>query len=230
MVCWSVALYWAVSQPFWHLTEVRATSPDATITAWTKAQLQPAIGLHILQVDPQRWQQRLEANPLVKRAVVRRWLLPSRMEAAVSVRRAWFQGIWADATDGDKVGLIDREGHVLRLPGDTKTESGLVFRIAPPHGNRVAENVLAGVALLIAYNEHEALPANGFFNLTHPQNVVWYGDGVTVWLGDLAEFPDQLKVKLGGILPLLLPLAKEKGKNLQYLDLRDWQNPILKIK
>ncbi len=236
--------YWLLTQPFWLVTRVKATAPDATITAWAHGQLQPAIGLHMLQVDPQRWAQRLEANPLIKRATVRRWLFPGRLEASVSVRRPWFVAEWPDggapasdvlakASGSDsavQTGLIDHDGHVLPVPASTKTESDQRFRIPPPHGNRVAPVVMDGIAVLLAYQQHDPLPEGGIFDLTHPQNVVWRAKKVTVWLGDVAEFPDQLKVKLGGILPLLLPLAQEKGQNLQYLDIRDWQNPVLKTK
>jgi hypothetical protein len=242
LVVWSVGLYWLMDQPFWLVAEARATSPDATITTWAKSQLQPAVGLHMLQVDPQRWTQRLEANPLIKRATVRRWLFPARLEASISVRRPWFVAEWpvtpgsdspAQASGSDTPvmsGLIDRDGHVLPVPAATKTESEQRFRVPPPHGNLIAPEVMAGIAVLLAYQQHDPLPDGGTFDLTRPQNVLWRTNGITVWLGDVAEFPDQLQVKLGGILPLLLPLAKEKGKNLQYLDIRDWQNPVLKTK
>jgi hypothetical protein len=234
LVAWSVSLHWLMDQPFWLVAEARATSPDATITTWAKGQLQPAVGLHMLQVDPQRLQQRLEANPLIKRATVRRWLFPARLEASISVRRPWFVAEWPagkSASGSDvQTGLIDRDGHVLPVPPSTPAETDQRFRIPPPHGNLVAPVVMEGIAVLLAYQQHDPLPEGGKFDLTHPQNVIWRNAQVTVWLGDVAEFPDQLQVKLGGILPLLLPLAQEKGKTLQYLDIRDWQNPVLKTK
>lgn len=229
LVAWGALLHQGLTAPFWHVETVAASCPDPALQRWSVQRLDQAQGEHLLTIDPRRWQERLEANPLVKRAEVSRGLWPARLTAVVTVRKPWLQGEWQ--IDGQtRVGSIDRDGHVLPLPDDTKTATGLRFRLPPPEGNRVQPGVMKGLSVLVAYQDSEGLPKGGSFDLSDPQNVVWQSGTVIVWLGDLSEFSEQLKVKLGGILPLLLPLAKEKGRQLEYVDLRDWQYPVLKMR
>lgn len=229
LVVWGALLHTGLTAPFWRIRTARVSCPAPQIHRWAHQQLRQAQGEHLLQVDPRRWQARLEANPLIKQAEVQRWLWPARLEAQITVRQPWLQGVWGSDTAAG-AGVIDRDGHVLPLPVTTKTATGLSFRLAPPKGNRIPPTVMKGLAVLVAYHDSEGLPEPGEFDLTDPTNVIWRSDEVTVWLGDLSEFSEQLKVKLGGIMPLLLPLAREKGAKLQYVDLRDWQNPVLKVR
>lgn len=208
-------LYLLVTAPWWRIGDVRVLgAPQNQARQIHSAILHlDVIGQPLWRVDPQAVERLVTSHGWVQQAQVRRWLFPARLDVYLSARSGWTRLIWQGKTH-----TIDEGGSkvqdVARLP--------LLFQI---DRQRPTVDQLACMHRMADAWRLKQLEGHGVYQVTDPKRIVWFSGQETVWLGTT----EQLSAKLAAY-QRIKPLAKAKGKRLEYIDLRWWQNPVLKVR
>ena len=219
--------------PFWLIHEVRPFGASHYSTRYVLNYLSShqLTGKHILSINPMQIRRELLNFALLKEVRVERTLFPTLLNLYLTERKPAFriyEEISGGAYQSSRSFLIDDEGVVLNIP-DAQT---------PPHtvlvsidktqlrAGRLDQEHLSLLLLLNTLYQNKQLLAQGVYNISRPDQLILRPSegSPPVWLGRA----EQLSLKLR-LLPSLEEIAKKNNQRVSYFDLRNWENPVIKI-
>ncbi len=220
------------SAPFWKIqkVEIRGTTgfTEKHLAGFLKTH--KFIGEHILKLNPIQLERELLKNPLVLTAHFERELLPTRLTIRVQERKPahliYRQQNTGPLLDKSKAWILDHEGVVLPLPASAAPETPIQVSVKPAIiKQRLPQAQLDLMRLLEVLAEQKLLTVDGIYDLSQPQNLIFYlkNPKLTVWLGK----SEDLVIKLKLIQPTL-ETAKQDITSIDYIDLRFWKHPVIK--
>jgi hypothetical protein len=240
MLCMIMAsgLFLLWTAQFWNIQKVEIKG--ATIN--TERHVQAFVenehlqGMHLLKVNPLVLKKRLEANPLVKQVTFEREILPAYLTLKVQERLPRYV-LYSALPLYDKMTkkvqvperyakIVDAEGIILPLPVKRFEYAGPHFYLKPSLiKKKLSAEHLNLIRELEALDERELLDHNGVFDISNPQNLIFYlnDPSLRVWLG----MPEDLLLKM----QLIDSTHKGSGvpeSEIEYIDLRFWKHPVVK--
>lgn len=208
-------LYLLVTAPWWQVGDIRIFGAQPAKAAIIRQAIvhMDVLGTPLWRVDPQLVEQVVNGHDWVHQSEVRRWLFPARLDVYLRARVGWARLVWQG-----KIHTIDEDGvKVQDVP-----QIPLLFQI---DRQRPTPHQLTCMRQLVEAWRLRHLDGHGTYQVANPQKIIWLTGQETVWLGTAEQLPAKIAA-----YHKLKPLAKAKGKRLEYIDLRWWQNPVLKVR
>src|SRR5262249_3936418 len=84
---------------------------------------------------------------------------------------------------------------------------------------------LNAIRVIEHFRTNKKIKDLGAFNITNPENIILNTEKNKILLGSLDEFI--LKINT---IPVIESLSKNSKNELEYIDVRYWKNPVLKLK
>lgn len=217
-----LALWQFWTAPWWYVqaVEIRASSPELRRAVARELDELPLSlpGRHLLLVHPWRIARELERLPQVRQVVVSRRLFPTRLIVAAQER--WPMARLYVAGRGPKG--VDGDGVLLSLLAPRQPVTPLRFSAAAAPLTPEQRAVIRGA--VDAWQVH-AFPAPGTLDIARPDRIQTGYRGVRWVLGDGRD----LALKLA-LLPHLWPLADRYREGLEYVNVSDPKDPVLKMR
>ncbi len=216
---------------FWEVEKVHIQGATANTLAYVEnfVQRRQIQGQHVLALNPLELKSALETNPLLKNVALEREILPATVTLKVQERQPRYVllNTFAKRLTDAKTTVIDAEGMVLPLASSQLDYTGPVIYLDPKRyqkGQIPAEHL----NLIHELNElyaRKALTDVGVFDISNPQNVMFYLEkpALKIWLGR----PEELVVKMR-LIESTYQAAEVKEADVDYIDLRFWNHPVVK--
>lgn len=223
---------------FWNIQKVEIKGTTVSTESYVqdfvkKEQLQ---GKHLLKVNPLVLKKALEANPLVKQVTFEREILPAHLTLKVQERLPRYL-LHSALPLYDKTlkklqpverhtKVVDAEGIILPIPSKRFEYIGPHFYLKPDLIKKtLSVEYLNLIRELEALDEKQLLAHSGVFDISNPQNLIFYLNDppLRVWLG----MPEDLLLKM----QLIDSTNKGSGvpeDEIEYIDLRFWKHPVVK--
>jgi cell division protein FtsQ len=172
-------------------------------------------GEHVLAVDLEAWQQKLETSPWVEQAALRR-VLPSTIEVSIHERQPMAIG-----RIGDQLFLVDPKGRVIDESGPNYAQLDLPIvdgLAGPPTGGPVDEARAVLAARLVA----ALLQQPALFRRVSQIDVQNARDAIVLLDGDQARLrlgDDEFLERLQAYLELA-PALRARVPEIDYVDMR----------
>lgn len=217
----ATALYQFWAAPWWYLqsVEVRASSPELqrAVEAELARYPQGLLGRHLLLLHPWRISEQLQRLPQVRLVQVTRHLFPTRLAVVASERLPMARLYLA----GSHVARgLDGDGTLLTLGPQRRPATPLRFS-AP--ALPLTPEQRAVVRQAVAAWQARPYPALGTLDIANADRILLGYRNVRWVLGSA----DGLGRKLT-LLPHLLPLTARYRETLEYINVSDPHNPVLK--
>jgi len=201
---------WLMPQWNWdgelRVSGTRRLSQDAVAKAVKGSEGKP-----LFLIDPAAIRERIKRLDGVEDVKVRRWLLPARVEVTVKERSPILRVAGGSA-------YLDATGVAFRLPSAEDTRAIPIEAIVATRSLYATEQ--AALKVLVS---NWPKGAKGTVDLRNPAAWSAVIDGVQVQLGA----PEQMAEKLR-LYSHLLPLARQSGKAIRYMDLRFPEAPTVR--
>lgn len=219
-------MIWTAS--FWYVQdiEVRGSSPHTEAFVKQFLDQRQITGKHLLAFNPIELKAEALKNPLVKDIHFERELLPTRLLVKVQERKPAYR-VFQSNSQPRQSWIVDLEGIVLPLPPESLETQELEVQMSPKLVHeRIPEAQLRLIRQLESLQKSGKLDKiDGVFDLSEAKNLILYqrNPQLTIWLGR----PEDLNIKLRLITPTY-ETAQKQNQNIQYIDLRFWQHPVVK--
>jgi len=240
MLCMIMAsgLFMLWTAQFWNLqaVEIKGATINTEQYVQTFIENERLQGKHLLAVNPLVLKKRLEVNPLVKQVTFEREILPAHLTLKVQERLPRYVvystlPLYNKETKKVQVSerdakIVDAEGIILPLPSKRFEYIGPHFYLKPGLIKaRLSVEHLNLIRELEALHEKQLLVHRGVFDISNPQNLIFYLNDppLRVWLG----MPEDLLLKM----QLIDSTYKGSGvseSEIEYIDLRFWKHPVVK--
>lgn len=175
---------------------------------------------HLLSINPYKIKMALENERVFREVSVNRSLFPSTVQINFKERVPYLT-IYDSKKESDVT--IDDEGVVL-----TYTKKGkniLNFAINDIKNNKITYEQLNDIRVIDSFIKSKKIPDVKVFDLSNPNNIILNTEKNKILLGDLEEFVMKIRT-----ISQLETLSKNTKNELEYIDVRYWKNPVLKVK
>lgn len=178
-------------------------------------------GHNILTIDSTFISHKLDNFRVFESVGVYRTLFPSKI--SINFReRVPYLTIYDSFIEKDLT--IDEEGIILTYL--VKNNSGkAIYSIKKIRDYRLSPDQMNVIRVIENFRNHKDISDVGYFDITDPNNLTLTTPENRVLLGNLEDLIMKIKS-----LPALENLAKSNKNELEYIDVRYWRNPVLKLK
>lgn len=228
-----IGLWYLWNSPFWYIQSIDIKGITKYNQKITKNIIknENIYNKHILLLNPIKLRKQFINYPLIEDVEIRRWLfpLPAKVEISIIEKKPWMK-IYFKINQDNRYNevLIDKNGTILPLPPNQKVESIIPakFIISTDSENiNLNKNQIKTIKLIDKYYNEGDLLKPAEFDITNPYNIILQMNNNKVNIGSVIQLPVKIK-----ILSLMKNKIDEYKENLDYIDLRFWENPVLKIK
>lgn len=214
-------VYYLWNLPFWNIENVELNGlSNIGYNYIKKFNLKNFSQQHLLLINPYKLKMALENERVFREVSINRSLFPATLQINFTERLPYLT-IYEAKKESDVT--IDDEGVVL-----TYTKKGkniLNFSLSEIKNNKLTNDQLNAVKVIDSFIKSKKIPDIKVFDLTNPSNIILNTEKNKILLGDLEEFVMKIRT-----ISQLETLSKNTKNELEYIDIRYWKNPVLKVK
>ncbi len=219
---YGIYLLW--SMPFWQIANVELAGLSNIGHSYiSKFYLEKNyLGQNILMVNPGKLNDELQNIRLFKEIKTYRRLFPTTLHLSF-VERIPYMFIHDDKTAKDII--IDEEGVVLTFAKNFQENTNTIYSINKIFDFQITPEQVNVIRVIEHFRKNRQIADLGVFNITNPDNLILQTEKNKILLGNLDEFIMKIKS-----IPVIESLSKTSKNELEYIDVRYWKNPVLKLK
>jgi cell division septal protein FtsQ len=180
------------------------------------------VGQSILDINPAKVNNILQNIRLFKEIKAYRTIFPAVLTIDF-VERTPYITVYEESSDHDLI--IDEEGVALISGHNFKNETRSVFTLKKINNYKISSDQLNAIKVIEKLRNNKKIEDLGTFDITSPKNIVLNTSGNHILLGNLEDFVTKIKT-----IPVIESLSKNNKNELEYIDIRYWRNPVLKLK
>lgn len=193
------------------------------------------IGKSILEVNPAKVNSILQNIRLFKEIKSYRTIFPSVLTINFIERKPYLT-LYEETSAHDII--IDEEGVALTSAQDfhkdimviERSRNKPVYSIKRIKNYKITPEQLNVIKVIERFKNYDVRSGKkitdlGTYDITNPKNIVLNTGENKILLGNLENFVTKIKT-----IPVIESLSKNNKDELEYIDIRYWQNPVLKLK
>jgi hypothetical protein len=180
------------------------------------------IGQNILEVNPAKVNNILQNIRLFKEIKAYRTIFPAILTINF-VERTPYLTVYEEASNQDII--IDEEGVALISTQNINKEVKQVYTLKKIINYKITPEQLNAIKVIEKLRNYKKIDDLGAYDLSNPKNIVLNTPENHILLGNLEDFVTKIKT-----VPVIESLSKTNKNELEYIDIRYWRNPVLKLR
>lgn len=221
-IFYGIYLLW--NMPFWNIqiVEINGVSPMGYNYIEKFNLVKNYQSTNILSLDPSKLKKALDNNRIFKEININRKLFPSILQIDF-IERLPYMTIFDEKKGSDIT--IDEDGIVLTYTKKFNNSGISNYSIKNIKNYKITEEQVNAIRVIEHFIQTKKIPDMKVFDLTNPNNIILHTDKNIILIGDLEDFIMKIKT-----IFQLEALSKNTKNELEYIDVRYWKNPVLKVK
>ncbi|MFN8670871.1 MAG: hypothetical protein U0457_02160 [Candidatus Sericytochromatia bacterium] len=175
---------------------------------------------HILTVNPLEILKDIKHDRIFKDIKIKRTLFPAKLEFEFLERKPYIS-IYEEQHGRNFT--IDNEGFVLTFDDNSKKK--VIHKIDEIKKYKLSSQQLSILKLTQTFLEKKKIPDIGTYDISNIDKIILKTKKNTIFLGNI----DDMIMKIKSIEELE-NLAQKTKNELEYIDVSNWKNPVLKMK